>query len=239
MEAWADGLSPCELNNNAVACLCAGYSVEAMTLLQVSLSKLRSKFAESRDSGPKASGIDESVKQGEEFEAGPTVMPSGRIDRAECPTVGAVKDTSFLTMYRQAFLVQVDALSSDDDSALSAVVLFNMALLHHTQGLTDGKSEALERANRLYSMAVDIVLVFESPKGTCLLLLALYNNLAHLSSLLFRTDEMIDRLEQMRRILSTDGLLSEEKHMNIDDYAIFSLNTMFGSRDDFKVATAA
>jgi hypothetical protein len=238
MEAWAEDLSPCELNNNAVACWCAGYSVEAMTLLQVSLSKLRSKFAESRDTGPKANDI-ESAKQGEEFEAGPTVMPCGRIACAEGPTAGDAKDTSFLTMYKQAFLVQVDALSSDDDSALSAVVLFNMALLHHVQCLTDGTSEALERANRLYSMAVDIVLVFDSPKGTCLLLLALYNNLAHISSLLFRTDEMIDHLEQMRRILATDGLLEEEKHVNIDDYAIFSLNTMFGSRDDFKVATAA
>jgi hypothetical protein len=234
-----DNLSPCELNNNAVACLCAGYSVEAMTLLQVSLSKLRSKFAESRESGPKVSDVDESEKRGEEFEDGPTVTPSGRIDRSECPTVGLVQDTSFLTMYRQAFLAQVDALSGDDDSALSAVVLFNMALLHHMQGLADGTSEALERANRLYSMAVDIVRVFDSPKGTRLLLLALHNNLAHISSLLFRTNEMIDHLEQMRCILSTDGLLGEEKYMNIDDYAIFSLNTMFGSRDDFKVATAA
>ena len=66
--------------------------------------------------------------------------------------------------------------------------------------------------------------------------MALFNNMAHVDSHLFRMKEMKDSLKRMRTILTADD---DDVHLKEGNYAIFFINAVFGDEKEFKVAAAA
>lgn len=218
----ASTISTAQLNNSAIALLHSGRTQEAMEALQVALSTLRDQFkgvAEPRGMGSCSTG-------------------KGAISVLGSASMRKQHGASFLEFYDRGLLVDTTA-RCEDETLLSAVILFNMALLHHARGLEVGKSEFLERASCLYHIAVGIIQQQDVNATTDLILLALLNNMAHVDSYLCRLDDMKDSLEQMREILSTEFIDCDADPINEDDYIIFSLNVMFGTTKELSVAPAA
>jgi hypothetical protein len=63
--------------------------------------------------------------------------------------------------------------------------------------------------------------------------------MAHIDSHLFRVEEMKKSLEEIRTILMSDVIDSDDASLDEDDYAIFFMNSMFGSEKELAVAPAA
>lgn len=244
MESIPNNISASALNNSAIMYLQAGRSQEAMELLQIALSKLRDQFLESPDSE-----LDDSCDESEPTQDTDEddLMMKCEQDVVEPCTksinlVSSISfvmqhDTSFLKFYDRALLVDTSD-SCHDHELLSAVILFNMALLHHSRGVACCKTDCLVRASRLYQIALDILQRQFDYSTNYLLLMAIFNNLAHIDSHLFRIEEMKSSLEEIRSILMSE-VIDEEFSLSEDDYSIFFMNAMFGNEKELTVAPAA
>lgn len=246
MEALTRNVPAAVLNNSAIAYLQSGRTAEAMELLQIALSNLRDQFVENPDPAwegqcgevPPEEVEDDQIMESSHM-AEQCAKPSCSINVVGCVPIWLQHDASFLTLYDRALLVDTTT-PCEDDELLSAVILFNMALLHHSRGLLEcGEADYLDRANRLYEIALDILEKQEGHNANILLLMAVLNNIAHIDSHLCRLEDMKDSLEQMRHILAGDDIDEEDNSLDEDDYAIFFMNSMFSSEQEFTVAPAA
>jgi hypothetical protein len=222
------------LNNSAVAYLQAGRPAEAMELLQIGLSHLRDQFVEKRgrqlEQAPSRDQDDDDDAMVEEYNL--PYKPT-YVSAVSSIPVFWQQDVSSLTLYDRALLVDT---ALEGDEILSSVILYNMGLLHHNRGLESGVSNFLHRGYRLYQISLDI-LTRQNSASDPLLLMALFNNMAHVASNLFQVNEMRAALGHIRTILSGMG---HRPQLDEDDYAIFYANTfMFGQREEFMVAPAA
>jgi tetratricopeptide (TPR) repeat protein len=247
MESVTQNIPASSLNNSAIMYLQAGRSIEAMELLQIALSKLRDQFMDCHDSDWEDNcdeeeaikhdvdeGEDDCMKCDQDFSE-PCTKP---ISLFSSVPVRMPQDTSFLKFYDRALLVDTDCPCHDHE-LLSAVILFNMALLHHSRGIACCKADCFERASRLYQIALDILQKQLDYSTNYLLLMAIFNNLAHIDSHLFRMDEMKSSLEEIRTILTSDVIDDDALSLDEDDYAIFFMNAMFGNEKEITVAPAA
>jgi tetratricopeptide (TPR) repeat protein len=249
MERLTRNVLPVEINNSAVAFAQSGRSQEAMELFQLALSNLRDQFSRSASSAPpqfegnvdnnSTHALDHHRKVEYDEPASSSCVVALNLF-ASVPKIQIPQGPSFLALYDRALLVDPssDCNNEASDAAVSAVILFNMALLHHFRGLAGGQTEFLDRASRLYRIALDI-LQKHNDDSNILLVLALYNNLAHIDSHLFRAEDMKHSLGQMRDILSTDDRDDECMPFDEDDYLIFSMNAMLGNEREFTLAPAA
>lgn len=94
--------------------------------------------------------------------------------------------------------------SSKDLELLTAILLFNMALVHHLRGLDCGKSQGkhMDRAKSLYHWAIDLVQGLDLIDAT--LWLALANNLAAVSLEAFDYTTLEGCLQWIETILSSE-----------------------------------
>lgn len=247
MERLSHNIPASSLNNSAIMYLQAGKSHEAMELLQIALSKLRDQFMESEESDwdehcesdePTQESNDGTDDQRMKCDQESAEGPSKALNVFSSIPVWMPQDTSFLIFYDRALLVDTNTPCHDSE-LLSAVILFNMALLHHSRGVSYCKTDSLELASRLYRIALDILQKEVDLGANYLLLMAIYNNMAHIDSHLFRVEEMKKSLEEIRTILMSDVIDSDDASLDEDDYAIFFMNSMFGSEKELAVAPAA
>lgn len=95
-------------------------------------------------------------------------------------------DAGLLEIYRCVLVLRLD---ERDESLVTSVLLYNLAILSHCRGINEGKSKHLRVALRLYNMVFDIVrsrAEEDEDRGSSisdLLLLALFNNMAHVVSI--------------------------------------------------------
>jgi hypothetical protein len=252
MEALARNTPSVELNNVAIAFVHSGRIQEAMELFQIGLSILRDQFHGNTPDTPRP---DESMVENDDSapvvasgeandtndSADDTETSCGTISVSGSDPVEIQLDSTFLAVYDRALVVDLDTIQPDD-TRLSAVILFNMALLHHSRGLKHSNGDSLDRASRLYWFAIGILQMYHAPSANDLLLLALYNNVAHIDSYLFRIEQMKESLEQMRDLLrppSGSGSGIGGPPIEEDDYNLFAVNAMYGRETSFRVAPAA
>lgn len=247
MESLSQDLPASSLNNSAIMYLQAGKSHEAMELLQIALSKLRDQFMECEDSEWESHSenddpIEETTSSHEDrwmkCDQQSTEAPTKALNVFSSIPVWMPQDTSFLIFYDRALLVDTNSPCHDSE-LLSAVILFNMALLHHSRGVSYCKTDSLELASRLYRIALDILRKEVDLGSNYLLLMAIFNNMAHIDSHLFRMEEMKKSLEEIRAIIMSDVIDADEISLDEDDYAIFFMNSMFGNEKELAVAPAA
>lgn len=144
-------------------------------------------------------------------------------------------DSSFILMFGRA-------LTLDDNESnrelITAVVMYNMALIHHSRGISRGRTSYLCKAVNLYKMGLHIIQKIdpsaESQVG--LLLLAVFNNLAQIYSHFFRLDKLRIYLSNMRGILAEEG---SPYAVGEDDYVWFFTNVMFYQGTELSIAPAA
>jgi len=116
-------------------------------------------------------------------------------------------------------------------SHVSAVLLFNIAFVHHRIGVKEGSSKAFAKAHEIYSMSLflleETALMGMYSSQFNLLLLALFNQLGHIESHFFNTVQTVRYREQMLAIfIVTDctRLLSKEDYIFFYMSLLFSIN---------------
>ena len=247
MESLSHNIPASSLNNSAIMYLQAGKSHEAMELLQIALSKLRDQFMDCEESDWESQCDDEPIEESigcthedpcTKCDQESTEVPTKALNVFSSVPVWMPQDTSFLIFYDRALLVDT-TVPFHDSELLSAVILFNMALLHHSRGVSYCKTDSLELASRLYRIALDILQKDVDRGSSYLLLMAIFNNLAHIDSHLFRIEEMKKSLEEVRTIILSEVIDDDECALDEDDYAIFFMNSMFGNEKELAVAPAA
>lgn len=145
-------------------------------------------------------------------------------------------DHSFISMFDRAFCIDDDC--EDEDELMSAVVImYNMALVNHARGIDRGTNSYLSNALQLYEMALNLLENMSLfPPEAVLLLLALYNNVAHIYSHRYAiqpTRKFLDLLHQVLKDFASPTIEEE-------DYALFYLNALvYENNRDFAFAPAA
>lgn len=237
MSEMARQVPSAEMNNMAVAFILSGQSQEAMELFQESLVMLRDQLASGR--APRSECV-----QMDKLESTSDTIHSGYnnnddlLSLAGSNEIGDISlDSSFLAMYRRAMLVDINA-RSDDDTRLSGVVLYNMALLFHLRGLESNTADFLVRSLRLYELAIGIIENCPNHVPLDLVRLALFNNLAHLNFSLCRISDMKKYLKELHKMLSQECEKGNDC-IDEDDFLLFSMNAMYGKEMEFAGAPSA
>ena len=158
----------------------------------------------------------------------------------------ASSPNSACSMYNRALVLSKD---QDDYTMMvtfrhrtAAIILYNLALVHHNIGVHCGVSTALEHALRLYEMSLSMVVQKEgsssSPASSLppppffadisKLLLALYNNLTNIHTALFHFQPTQQCLQSLRVVLAAT---CASTIMDDDDYAFFFLNALFQEKE--------
>jgi hypothetical protein len=131
-------------------------------------------------------------------------------------------DQSIVALYDRAFFIASD--ENADEESLSCVLLYNMALVNHLYGIEKGDQTSLITALKLYQMSLKIALQnYIFPLDADVLIIALYNNMAHIHSHQFSIAETRSAMNEMSLFLESEHTASL---INEDDYALFYLNVM-------------
>lgn len=223
-----------DLNSKAVSLLQIGRTNEAMTLLRGAAIFMRDLSSAKKDSLTPA----QSSKQ----ELSSSIQSVELLHHSFA--LSSTADNTVHSMYDHA-LTFVHFEPNID--IISAVVLYNMALINHLHGLRT--SSFLSTSLRLYETAF-IILKNSKMLGphhlthhsVNLLRLALVNNLAHAHSLLFDSERVADCLGFMRYILEDDKSITFIQHddsYNNDSYSFFYMNATVFSGHVLALAPAA
>jgi hypothetical protein len=171
------------LNSKAVAKICQGQYQDATMLLGRALRRVKERMMETE---PKAACSDDCIN---DYEADDYTVRSCLID------VDEGNSSAVFSMYNRALVVNgtdnETIFSSRNEATVSGVLLFNMALCYHIQGLhSPDEHHKLEKALQFYKAAAAIINLNHNICGADrLLYLAIYNNKAHIFSNLFCDDE--------------------------------------------------
>jgi tetratricopeptide (TPR) repeat protein len=227
MEELARNIPAAELNNCAIAYWQAGYHQQSCDLFQIALTNLRDRWWQDRTSQE----LDcESLEKS-------NVMSWCLVSSSENISVAMAQDDCFLLSYDQAIVLDIST-KYEDEVLLLVVVMFNMALLHHSKGLEWKDNGGMEQARRLYHLSLEILNDHSNSKGTSFFRLVLLNNIAHIDSFVQCKDAMMISLASMYNIL-LETTLNGDDYEEYEDYEIFSLNVMVGQTVIFAFAPAA
>jgi hypothetical protein len=126
---------------------------------------------------------------------------------------------------------------------VQAAILFNLALLHHLECADSGRSCYAKEADLFYEAANDAINI-AIDQGACtqceasLILLAIWNNRAHIASLsiidLSSADVLIKKMKDVMQNHTTLGF-----SISMDDFRIFFLNMFVLNECNGKFAPAS
>jgi hypothetical protein len=234
---------PIDLNNIAIAKLKEEKPNESIHLLRLAMISMKNQFVE-RDTSPHKSS--QQVPSVSRFDQ---QLPFSRskdedyeqitdLDGSICtPFLHSVVilsdatlhqskdlDQSIISLYDRAFFIDNDE-NADQDS-VSSVLLYNFALVNHLHGIKKDDQACLATALKLYQMSLKIGMQIDIvPLDADVLIMALYNNMAHIHFHHFRLAEARSAMVEMSLILESEHTSSPL--LNEDDFSLFYLNTIF------------
>jgi hypothetical protein len=226
-----------ELNNNAVCVLRQGRYKEATDLLRTAIAGIKIFFLEHNeevdlsessvntklDVPPSSSSAsfndDEMVDQTQSMLSVPLWTEESFAQK---------HDKSLIFVYAQALVL---APIDHHRTVLIGVVLYNMALANHARAIEKEKAGPLMVALKFYGMAVAIVRGQKNDvdvtASSYWLLLALYNNMAHIYMSYSSSEKMHECLGSIEGLLAADKI---EQVIDVDDYTFFLTNAMLQLR---------
>jgi hypothetical protein len=144
------------------------------------------------------------------------------------------QDVPLILNYSRALAI-VDGV--EDKALLTGVVLYNMALVNHCRAIELGISSLLSNSLNLYKMAAAVVeRSSDVDASNELVLLALYNNMAHIHAYQWSSPEVRVCTDNIRMLLST--VSAENSFIDQEDFDFFSVNAMLHV-EDIIIAPAA
>lgn len=149
---------------------------------------------------------------------------------------------SVLTFYDRAFTFlnheNMDFDSPENKSSMTAMVLYNMALAHHRQGIKLGRSKDLAVAMQFYRMAHSVLDQVKNVVGIevhLLLLMALLNNMGHIHASTYNIEQTQRCIAWLKRALCS----RHAAVLEADDFTFFLAFVKIVPSDAFKFAPAA
>jgi tetratricopeptide (TPR) repeat protein len=189
-------------------------SIETQSESELSSSSSSLSFNDEEDESLSAMEIDVGQDQPSVFSVPVNAKNSSRFSRKE--------DDALIFMYNRALVIFPD---EQDKELITGAALFNMALVNHCRAMERGTSSLLTVALKIYETAAAVLEDKEELRDSGgLLQLAIYNNMAHIHSMQFSTEEMRECLDKTRTLLSDAD--DDESLVDEDDFNFFYLNTM-------------
>ena len=233
-----------DLNNNALTHFLNGDYERAIAILRLAFERLNAAFPSQRlkdDGGGQASFRFINHDRAAQHEHLPMMMDcdvdnivkqkASRCLQWESSSSSASSPNTAYSMYNRALVLSRD---QDDYSLLvkyrhrtSAILLYNLALVHHNIGIHLGLSAALPHALRLYDMALETIDKGANFLDVQKLLLAILNNMGNIHTHLFHFEHTRQCLNSLRVVLSASSSLMEMD----DDYVFFFLNALFQGKE--------
>jgi hypothetical protein len=209
----------CRLNNQGVDLLVSGESSRAMKAFQSAVVLLK-----------------EAVHEAEET-ASSTEMNISACDEASLPFCESTLTVSGLQslhcyVYDHGIMIPGNVVNGETEVMISfyiAIVLFNLALASHCEGIALGRAQLLKKASTLYSLVVQFFTrntIPEDASTTILTLLAL-NNKAQIHYDHCEYAESIDCMTNISKIMG--GVPGLHSTLRRDDIWGLLLNVMFFS----------
>jgi hypothetical protein len=166
-----------------------------------------------------------------------------RTNNATRQTTASLVEDGLIAMYECAFLISSQDI---DEQSITAALLFNLALVNHCRAVYLGQSKNLKTSLQLYEMVLDIIQFQVDERNYTrnfddLLILATFNNCAHVHSQQFHHQEAKYYFNSLRQAIRTASLRLEDQQsaLSEDDYSFFVLNAMCLHGEEVKVAPAA
>jgi hypothetical protein len=153
-------------------------------------------------------------------------------------TVVSVSPDNVFVVFNRAFHLSDDGVKTSADSAkASATLLYNMGLAWQHLGAQENNTAALKKALSAYESAYSALSQQCNDSFSCLVMLALCNNMAHIHSHFFDLEEAKHCRDLIPHILACSS--AGNSSMAADDYAFFLSEAMLLEGQDFKFAPAA
>jgi len=256
-----------DLNNAAVVLLKENENRKAATLLKAALVDLKLQFSKNEsmavDRLDEDARLDSLCSARREFSL--LLADSFSFLSLSETDTDMLDDGNELNCLRSVQVMSDDLLSKSQDAGLlaiydrglylgqqnhigviSAVIVYNMALVHHCRGLTCGKSKYLIKARSMYKIAFQICSVASKTKqiqGSYLLSLATLNNMTQIDSIMAASNgDMILNLKLISEMLCLARDSKDDMQLDFDDYSWFYANvavwSLFGSATTRTAAAA-
>jgi tetratricopeptide (TPR) repeat protein len=153
-------------------------------------------------------------------------------------TIISVSPDNVFVVFNRAFHLSDDGVKTAADSAkASATLLYNMGLAWHHLGAQENNTDALKKALFAYERAYSALFRQCNDSFSCLVMLALCNNMAHIHSHFFNLEEAKRCRDLIPHILACSS--AGNSSMAADDYAFFLSEAMLLEGQDLKFAPAA
>ncbi|CAB9509463.1 expressed unknown protein [Seminavis robusta] len=241
-----------DLNNEAVSYLCQGNHDATTTKLRAAIKSLERCFQQEKTVPSRPVTSEEPPKKKRRRMAMPkkgdyVPIRSITVTASDLPSAASSlnDETSLLMVYDRAF--DFPALDSDDcmdftsqqsKTRVASILLYNLGLSYHREGVRNGKSADLTMALKFYREAY---MVLKSAwaksdfKEVFVLLLALLNNMACIHAYMSDGKETHQCINWMNRAIASKqrAILSKE------DYTFFSLNLSVFRGHQLRLASAA
>jgi hypothetical protein len=226
--------TPLDANTMAVALLKENKTAEAISCFRQGLRTLNSKTDVAETICGQNSECTEqcSVHKSSKRRRLMPVGDEGSIHTVDAPAIKnrdmEISPDSMFVLFNRAIILLQSARA--DEATTASVLLYNMGLVYHREGIERGCSALLRKALHGYEMAGRVL--HKSPAGSDLVMFALINNMGHIHSHFFNKQVA----DGCRRFLSHD-ISAYSRILSKYDLAFFFMN--FLKTDLLQYAPAA
>jgi hypothetical protein len=248
-----------DLNNHAVSYLCQGNHSATTSTLRAAIKSLEKCFRQDKEPKRSSAVSDEEPprkrrraevatpsvhKEGECFVLIRSITVSGAAS-SDLPSSCSLNDeASLLMVYDRAFDFpalnddEVDFTSQQSKTRLAAILLYNLGLSYHREGVRLGQTADLNMALKFYREAY---MVLKSAwaksdfKEVFVLLLALLNNMACIHAVIWDCKDTHQCINWMNRAIAS----RQRAILSKDDFTFFSLNLSVFRGHQLRLASAA
>jgi tetratricopeptide (TPR) repeat protein len=148
------------------------------------------------------------------------------------PPAATGGDHSSFFVYRHALKVNISGgmdSAKDMDIVISAIIIFNMALLYHLKGIRENTASKYHaKSMRLYNMSLELLKNLDNNSShhedVVLLQVACWNNMSHISYEQADFDRALLQLSELQWLLCMMAV--RPNHFTADDMQRFMLNGM-------------
>lgn len=142
--------------------------------------------------------------------------------------------------YPRAFVMDKSVDIDDKSWRYLALLMYNMAVAYHYDGILSGRSARFNRALELYEMGLSVMhLAMNQDEAEDILLqLALSNNMGHVHSHLLHFQETRESLNSVRDLMKASKIC-DSPLLSEDDYIFFFTTVVVFDGQEFAVAPAA
>lgn len=175
------------------------------------------------------------------FEITPISVVDLQVD--SIPPEFAISPDNSFEIYTKCFeILQANYFSPSQQAAVTAALMFNMALAFHMEFARSGVMKSLRAAGSLYRKALQTIAAAMEEEGQlmeCVLLLAILNNLGHCLAHLFNNNSVNVCRRQIRELVLRNWEAAEEDSSLQQEFSFFYSNLLFRPNDDVNMTHSA